>query len=90
MATLPDNQHPDFPTDTVMKIIVRQGKKDEAFPRIEEVFNDMEIPAREWKSRYSGKKNYVSLHTEVTIESSEQLHTLYARLGDIPGVRYIL
>lgn len=91
MSTALDNQqHPDFPTVTVMKIIVHHGEKKEAFGRIEELFDELELPPRQWSTKYSGNNSYVSFSTEVTIESSEQLHTLYSRLGDIPGVRYIL
>ena len=85
-----DNQHPAFPSKTVMKIITDSGSEEHIQARLDEVFDELQLSEREWSKKYSGKNKYVSFSTSVTIQSLEQLHSLYAELNAIPEVRYIL
>lgn len=73
-----------------MKIITETGSEKETQERLDRVFDQLHLPERVWGRKYSGKQKYVSFSTSVTVETREQLYSLYDHLKRIPEVKYIL
>lgn len=94
MDTIMDKQKPAYPARTVMKIITESQDDSSSQKalrgRIEEVFHGLLLAPRDWRSKESRQKRYISYTTTVYIQNSEQLATLYQQLQEIPQVRQIL
>jgi putative lipoic acid-binding regulatory protein len=91
MSSFSDNQHPQYPARTVMKIITdmpNSRRREQA--KLESVFHDLLLSPKEWKHKSSRKQKYMSFTTTVYIQNSEQMQILYEKLKNLPEVIQVL
>ncbi len=85
------NEQLKFPVNFHLKVILDATIPDHVNRKeVEKVLDDLQIRHNSWKDKLSQQGRYISFTVNVDIVSSEQLHEMYDRLKDIPGVKFAL
>jgi len=87
-----ENETIEFPITFAIKIIMESGDSNEESKKqsLKQVFDKLSIPNSGWKSKLSGKGNYISFTALITVKTKEEMHNLYSELKTVPGVKYAI
>ena len=80
-----------FPVNYDLKVILdNKGKNEDDQAAIKEVLLANKVTHSNWRSKFSSNQKYISFTVNVSINSHEQMSSLYEGLKTIDGIKLAL
>ena len=77
-----------YPVIYDLKVIMDATISDKKHKNnLSKIFLELDIPFKDWKSKHSSKKTYVSLTVKVKLDSQKKLDKLYSEIKKLDSVK---